>query len=191
MSKHLTAALLVLALTLTGCAPNPSSRVIATPTSTVRAAVTVQAARPTATAPPTPRPPPRIGETDEISTQGGTIDVEVTVHGVRDQVRSTNQFNVPKGRYVVLDYEIKNDASEIWDVSEYDFVLQTADGYVYHEANHAGLPDPELSSAHLGQGQRVRGFVAYDVPVDAVLQSAIYQPAGVKQFVVADLAAGQ
>lgn len=197
MGKRLTAAAAICGLALTACGPNLSSTIVATPTSPAASGT----ARPGAFAqipsstpkPPTPAPTPErspIGTTHELTSDAG-LKIEVTVHALRDQVRSTNQFNAPQGRYVVLDWEVTNEGAKDATVSAYDFKLQTADGYLFTEANHAGLPQPEIASTTLGQGQNVRGFVAYDVPIDAALKSAIYQPSGQRQFVIADLTQGQ
>jgi len=130
--------------------------------------------------------PPRAGQPVAVTTDAGER-LTVTVNAVVDPAQSANKYNQPKGRFVTIDWTLRNDGPIGHSVSTFAFELQTSDGRVYKRGLSAGLPEPELISGTVGQGQVVRGYVSYDVPVGSTLQSAIYQPLGNRQFVIADL----
>jgi hypothetical protein len=131
--------------------------------------------------------PARAGQPMAITTEAGE-HLTVTVNAIIDPAQSTNKYNQPKGRFVVIDWTLRNDGSIGHVVSIYEFKLQTADGFLYDRGMSAGLPQPDVISGTVAEGQTVRGYVSYDVPAGAVLKSAIYQPLGNRQFVIADLA---
>lgn len=144
---------------------------------------------PTPTPSPTPAPPPggRLGVASLFGTPDGSTKVAVTVNAITDPAISSNQFNAPKGRWVVVDWTVTNRGAKNLDVNPLDFKLQTADGFLYSEGNSAGLPEPALDLGTLAPGDTVRGFVAYDVALGARVQKLIYQPGLSKQLTVVDL----
>ena len=138
--------------------------------------------------PPAPAAPAvkRVGETTILTTPSG-LRLAITAHDVTDPAQSSNRFNAPDGRYVVVDWSIKNEGVVDFDPGYGDFKIQTADGFVVQRGNHAGHRAPQLDTAKLAPGQQVRGFLAYDVPAGQVLKALIYQPSGGRQFVIAEL----
>lgn len=148
---------------------------------------------PAASAPPAaPQPPPAasssfggVGQTTLVTGQGARF--VVSVHAVTDPARSTNQFNTAKGRWVLVDYSVENIGSVEFSFSPLALKLQTADAYLIQRGNHAGLREPSLSSGDLAPGQKVRGFLAYDVPSDQRASGLIFQSGGSAQLMVARL----
>jgi hypothetical protein len=146
----------------------------------------------TATAvPPSPTPAPkRVGEpvlfTGTIS--GRPVRFSITLNAIRDPATSSNQFNRPSGRWVVLDWTIRNEGTENASFVGLDLKILTTEDFVIGRGNHAGHPEPQLDAfPTLGPGQAIRGFAAYDVPAAAGLKAAIYHPSGSPQFIVAEL----
>lgn len=154
----------------------------------------VESAAPAVPPVPAPAVPPaqpasgtkRIGETTILTGESG-VRIAVTVFSLKDNATSTNQFNKPDGRWVVTEWEIKNEGSTDFRVFRTSFKLQTTDGNLITPGNHAGHPEPDLDTNVLGPGQRSRGYLVYDVPQGKTLASLIYQPIGSRQFVIATL----
>jgi hypothetical protein len=157
-------------------------------TPTPRTAPTATSVPPATSAPaPTAAPAAkRIGDSTTLTSPAG-LRIVVTVFSVKDNAKSTNQFNTPKGRWVVTEWEVKNEGTTDAKLFRGDFKLQTADGSLVTYGNGAGHPEPELDTDTLGPGQRTRGYLAFDVPSGKGLAAAIYQPSGARQFVIADL----
>ena len=128
--------------------------------------------------------PPVVGQPVAVTTEAGE-KLTVTVNAIVDPAPSSFKYNQPKGRFVVLDWSIRNDGSIEHAVSPFAFQLQTADGFMYRFGISAGLPQPDMHSGSVGPGQSMRGYLAYDVPAGSTLKSAIYQPLGNRQFVIA------
>jgi len=128
----------------------------------------------------------RIGDTTVLTTPAG-LRLALTVNAVNDPVQSSNQFNKPNGRWVLVDWTIKNEGTIDFDPTFIDFKLQTADGFLITRGNSAGHRTPQLDTAKIAPGQLARGYLVYDVPAGQALKAAIFQPAGARQFVIADL----
>ena len=111
----------------------------------------------------------------------------LTVNSVADPVESTNSFNQPQRRFVLVDWTATNEGTVNFDPFRGNFKLQTADGFLVDPGNHAGHREPDLATGVLGPGQLVRGFLVYDVPAGQRIRAAIFQPTGGRQFVVAEL----
>lgn len=139
---------------------------------------------PTATSAQASAAPKRIGETTTLTSPSG-IRLLVTVHSVKDNVKSSNQFVKPEGRFVSVEWSIKNDGADNAQVSYTSLKLVTVDGFVIDGRPRAGLPGPDFEAGGVGPGQTVRGFVSYDVPKDQALKSAIFH--GARQIPIADL----
>jgi Domain of unknown function (DUF4352) len=144
---------------------------------------------PSPTLSPTPTPAPvakKIGSPVLVGSGDGSVKLEITVNSLKDPSPSTNQFNRPMGRFVLLDWTIRNVGTKETDLNPLYLKLQTTDGFLVQEANHAGQPEPSVPLSTLGPGQTVRGFESYDVAAGAVLKAAIFQPSGSPQIVIAD-----
>jgi hypothetical protein len=86
-----------------------------------------------------------------------------------------------------LNCSIKNEGTIDFDPGYGDFKIQTVDGFLVQRGNHAEHRTPQLDTAKLAPGQQARGFLVYDVPAGQALKSLLYQPAGGRQFVIAEL----
>lgn len=159
------------------------------PTGATDAPVASTRSAPTATPTlvPTPSAPSsRLGEPALLTSNSGTR-LLVTAHRVRDDVKSTNQFSKPEGRYVVVEWSVKNDGQANFDFRSSHLKLLTVDDFIIEREFVAGLPEPDLDSGVVGPGQTVRGFLPYDVPKDQKLKSAIFHGSGSPQILIADL----
>jgi hypothetical protein len=144
---------------------------------------------PTASAPPAPAPsaerPRRIGEATVLTAPSG-VRLLVTVNAVEDNARPGRYDRSAEGRYMVVDWTIKNDGGVDVSVNRLHFKLQTGDGFIVERALTT-IREPDLQTATIGPGQTVRGWLTYDVPKGATVAAAIYQPFGARQFVIAQL----
>ena len=138
------------------------------------------------TAPAATVPPP--GEGPEVGTAveaGGSI---YTVNGVQDPgPEPEDEFFGPEegNRWIVLD--ITQEASGGQDsAGPWDFKVQDEAGFLYDWT--FGEAEPEFPSIELADGQRVRGYLTFEVPEDAVLV-AVYADADFPQppVMIADL----
>ena len=67
------------------------------------------------------------------------------------------------------------------------FSVQDSDGYVYDRSGSADV-EPRFSSGDLNAGQRVRGWVTFEIPSSSTLVSVLVEPNRSSQMVViADL----
>lgn len=171
--------------------PNAAGDGFATAPRPEWAVAAIAAPPPAAPAPPAAPPPPPaasfpgVGQTTLVTGQGARF--VVSVHAVTDPARSTNQFNTPKGRWVLVDYSVENIGSIEFSFSPLALKLQTADAYLIQRGNHAGHREPSLASGDLAPGQKVRGFLVYDVPSDQRASGLIFQSGGSSQLMVARL----
>lgn len=137
---------------------------------------------------PTPAatvPPP--GEGPPIGTEveaGGSV---YTVNGVEDP-GPISDFNEPAEgyRYVTLDITQMAVGDED-SAGPWDFTVQDADGFLYEWTY--GAKQPEFSSIQLAPGQRIRGYLTFEVPEGAELV-AVYADADFPRppVIIADLA---
>lgn len=134
-----------------------------------------------------PTPVPKTGQGVVLTTPGG-LKLVVTANAVLDPSPSENQFNKPQGRWVVVDWTIRNDGQADQQVSASWLKIMTQSGYVVGSGNHAGHREPGFESGVLGPGQLRRGFLAYDTPPDQRVKSVFFQSPGNRQFVIAELA---
>jgi len=126
----------------------------------------------------------QIGDTTVLTTPSG-LRLAITVNAVDDNVRPGRYDSAPTGRYVAVDWTIKNEGNTEVDLNRLHFKLQTADGFVIQRTGE--VREPGLKTDTVGPGQIVRGWLTYDVPSGAKVVSAIYQPPGAQQFVIAEL----
>lgn len=127
----------------------------------------------------------RIGDTTTLTSPSG-LRILVTVNAIEDNAKPGRYDSPAQGRYVVVDWTLKNEGNEDLSVNRLDFKLQTSDGYIVERAD-AIVREPDLNTTTLGPGQLVRGWLTYDVPAGKNISSAIYQPGRTRQFVIAEV----
>jgi hypothetical protein len=133
--------------------------------------------------PPPCAPAPPAPNAVTVRDQSSTFAVAVL--GFQDPAIGTNQFNRPMGRFVVVDWSVTNTGTEDADLNVLRLVLRTTDQRIYRADNPAGVATPTLSVATLAPGETVRGYVVYDLPTDATIEAALYQPLGAGSVVIA------
>jgi len=110
----------------------------------------------------------------------------ITVMAAEDNVKPGRFDRPADGRYMVVDWLVKNEGTVAVDLNRLDFKLQTGEGYVLQRAS-AVVREPDLATAKIGAGQFMRGWLTYEVPNGARATFAIYQPSGTRQVIIADL----
>ncbi len=162
--------------------PTPDlAAMVATVTAQVEAEHAAAAA--TAQAQITPTPPP-IGTTVEA---GGSA---YTVHEVLDPAPE-GILGVDAGKRLVAVDVMQVGVDDGDSYNPLYFFLQDADGYVYNWSGSTSM-EPGFGYGELAAGQRVRGWLSFQVPSAAVLVSVLVQVefSGAK-VLIADLTAGQ
>jgi|GEM_PF-5186692 len=137
----------------------------------------------TPTAAPTAGPKPKLGQTTEVGA------AKYTVNAIQDNLPGSEFSKPPAGkRWLAIDVTIE--ATGEVSYNPYDFSLQDADAFVYEPTFVSGdAPAPDLSSGDLARGDRVRGWVFFEVPATAKLTSVRVTPDfGKPAAVIADLA---
>lgn len=138
------------------------------------------------------RGPEKIGETsknEEVAEQpkaqktkvynlGDQVKLEdkiVTIYSLANYVES-NEFLQPKykNRYVSVDVSVENDGTEAINVNPFDFILQDSNSYSYDNAPTTKKPNLTLTT--IQPGRKIRGFISYEVPKDALGFELIYTP---------------
>ena len=156
-------------------ADDDSDDAAATPT---RTTATVR----TPTAAPTSAVRPKLGETAQLEL------AKYTVNAVQDNVAGTEFFKPKAGmRWIAFDVTIE--AVKETTYNPFDFSVQDADAFVYDPAFvPVDSPSPDLSSGDLAVGERIRGWVFFEVPLNAKLNSVRVTPDfGKPATVIADL----
>lgn len=148
----------------------PGSGAVA-PAQTTAPTGTVAACTPPATSGPH-TPTPAACALYECCERNG---VSMAVLGV--STTDTSQFSRAEAgnTFLVLNVVIENVSSEeTVYYSPLYFQLRGADGTQYDAEVLA--PEPDLQSGHLDQGGRVRGNVAFEIPVDAAGLVTVFEP---------------
>ncbi len=114
--------------------------------------------------------------------RGGKI--RVTVHRLTDPARSSNQFNKPDGRWVLVEATVENIGTDSYSFNPLSLKLQTDESYSYTRGNHAGHSEPDLRLTTLGPGQKTRGYLAFDVPGSQRITALLFETYGSPQVVV-------
>jgi hypothetical protein len=143
---------------------------------------------PLAPPPPPPaaaQPPPRVAAAPGRYSDDRGVVLDISVGSLRDGVTSSNQFNRPRGRWAVLNWQVRNEGTSSFTVNPLYLQLQTQDDSLFEKGNHAGLPEPSFPLVTLGPGQSVRGYVAYDLPRGQRVKAAVFQRYGSPLFTVA------
>lgn len=161
-------------------AASPSVAATDTPKATVQ-----PTAVPTATVLPSPtkNPRPKVGDTTEAKGS------KYIVNEVRDPVVPTNQFSKPAAgmRWLAIDVTQEGTAPGGDDYNPFYFSIQDDKAFVYQRGGLGG-PEPRLSSGKLAAGQKVRGWVTFEIPADAKVISIMTQPEAIGgTIVIADL----
>jgi hypothetical protein len=95
-------------------------------------------------------------------------------------------------RYVALTVAFDNVGTQPFDADPYDVVLRDANGFVYGLSSVYRVEPvvPDLQSQTMAPGNRISGFIGFEVPADAVIEEVAYQPQSDRRVVIADLAGG-
>ena len=121
---------------------------------------------------------------------GSTVQFEgssYSVHEVRDPV-PPGYSGVDEGnRFVAVDVT-QNGIEDGANFSLSNFSVQDADGYVYDLDVSADI-NPKFGYGSLAAGQRVRGWIAFQIPEDAMLVRVLVEGAGFRgqSITIADL----
>ena len=169
---------------------------VAADEATVTAAVeaTIQAkATPAPAPPPSPTPTSSPAATTPIFI-GTTVEAggsAYTVHEVLDPAPE-GRFGVDAGKRLVAVDVTQVGVDDGDSYNPLYFSLQDADGYVYNWRSGSTSMEPGFGYGELAAGQRVRGWLSFQVPARAVLvvvlaQAEVFGP----KVVIADLTAGQ
>lgn len=151
------------------------------PTNTPAPPTATPSPRPTATA--TPNPKPKIGVTTE--SKGS----KYTVNAVELNVVPVGSSKPPAGkRWVAVDVTQEGVTADDSFNSFYFFIQDKAD-YVYDGTFAFGAgKEPTFNSGKLSPGQKVRGWLIFEVPTDAVVISVLAQPEPIGgTIIIADL----
>ena len=137
----------------------------------------------------------RITPTPTLILIGTTVEAGGSAYTVNEVLDPAPEgyFGVDAGkRLVAVDItQVGIDDGDSY--SPLDFFLQDADGYVYEWSGSGNTNvEPRLSYGELAAGQRVRGWVGFQVPARAVLVAVLAKVEfSSPNVVIADLTAGQ
>lgn len=118
----------------------------------------------------TTSPPPensegkgRPGDTATI-TEGGERVGTVRVITVKSYPRGFSDYDRPKnGQYLSVDITVEA-ISEGFDINPFDFFVRTPDGRRFDPTVAYEAPEPSLDYSELNPGEKIRGYVTFDVP---------------------------
>lgn len=131
----------------------------------------------------TPSVKPKVGQTVTIG------DAKYTVNAVRDNLPGTT-YSTPEAGMRWVAFDVTIEAVKPVNYNPFNFTLQDASAYVYDRGFVSGGPQPELSSGDLSAGEKVRGWIPFEVPADAKLTTLrVSLDFGKPVAVIADLAA--
>ena len=132
---------------------------------------------------PTPGVKPKVGQAVTVG------DAKYTVNEVRDNLPG-DRFSTPEAGKRWLAFDITIEALKQTDYNPFDFTVQDANAFVYEHTFVFGGPEPDLQSGDLASGERVRGWIAFEVPAEAKLSTIrVEEDFGKPVVVIADLAA--
>jgi hypothetical protein len=126
------------------------------------------------------------------SPEGATADVSVTL---TDPATEFDPSSPPEAgmRYVNLMAAFENTGDRRFIADPYQLVLQDANGvliYPSYVPRAYDAPIPDLEAHTMAPGDRISGFVGYNVPERATIASVDYVPTYNQRIVVADLLGG-
>ncbi|MCA1667637.1 MAG: DUF4352 domain-containing protein [Thermomicrobia bacterium] len=116
----------------------------------------------------------------KVAVQG----MAVTVNEVRDPAPPTD-FSKPKdgNRFVAVDVTIENTDTKPASYNALYATVKDTDGRQY-DATFTDVVNPALSAGDNSPGDKIRGWVVFEVPVGAKMATFKYEPLGGKQVVV-------
>ena len=101
----------------------------------------------------------------------------VTVNVVRDPAQSDSSYSTPKAgnRYVAFDITVENTGTKQLSYNKFECSIKTTDDRRYDVASgvRAGMPD--LGSGTNQPGERTRGWVVFEIPQGAKIESFSYR----------------
>lgn len=80
-------------------------------------------------------------------------------------------------RFVAFDVTLENLGAEVHEVPEidgYEFILTDADAYAYSRNYISGVPEPGLASLPIEPGEKLRGWIWFEIGAAAALSSLQY-----------------
>ncbi|MFN7160572.1 MAG: DUF4352 domain-containing protein [Candidatus Gracilibacteria bacterium] len=111
-------------------------------------------------------------KTISLNSAGTLNGVTLTVSSVADY--SSSLFKADAGKkYVIADVRISNNSGKTISYNAYNFTLYDKDSYAYQMA--VTDKTPLLSSGELENTRETRGYVAFEVPIDATLKDLKYE----------------
>lgn len=132
-------------------------------------------AAPTETEEPTEEPTPEQAEAylGDFVNGGG---IELAAYQVEDPTEPGSFYEKGEGmRLVAVEVELANVAIDPFTVNALDFVLQDEDGFTY-QPELGGRDGGQISLVTLEPGERVRGWIAFELPEAAALRAVRYNP---------------
>ena len=183
-NKNATATPGTAATAVASVASNPTTAVTqsaastAAPTTAATASATKPAATATSAAVATTPARAKIGE--KVAVQGMTV----TVTEVRDPAPPT-QVSKPKegNHFVAVDMTIENTDTKPTSYNALYATVKDSEGRQYQNT-FTDVVNPALSAGNNSPGDKIRGWVVFEVPVSAKLATFKYEPLGCKQVVV-------
>jgi hypothetical protein len=157
-------------------APAPTSEpaaVAAQPTATPQPVATATPVPPTATPePPTATPePPAMAQIGDRVEAGG---IALTVNSAQTMASFDFMTAAEGNTYLVVDVLLETTDRDMAPYNPLYFSVKDSDGFEHTNALIA--PDPSLKSGELARGDRVRGNVAFEVPLGATGLVLTYEP---------------
>ena len=91
-------------------------------------------------------------------------DYIITVNKAENPYVESSIYSQPDSgnKYVAVEVTYENETNDSISYNVYDWLLSDSDGYTYDQA--WGSKEPDLSSGDLNPGEKVRGWVTFEVP---------------------------
>lgn len=113
----------------------------------------------------------------EVGTTLENDQVAVTVNSYNPTYTDPNEFITPDPgfHFEVVEVTIENkQAADTWSYNPFDFEIADSEGFRY-EASFSSL-EPELPSGELRPGDKVRGFITFQVSDGVTGKRLLYSP---------------
>lgn len=112
----------------------------------------------------------KIGDRIEIG------DYIITVNGTENPYIESKTYSQPDSgnKYIAVEVTYENETKDSISYNVYDWLLSDSDGYTYDQA--WGSKEPNLSSGDLNPGEKVRGWVTFEVPETSTQYSIKFTP---------------
>jgi hypothetical protein len=166
--KHpiLTGILLLVIIGIIGASTNSGTKKVGT-------TGTTQTISNEATQPTTPEAPPtktyKMG--DLVDLNGKTMAVNAVA-----PYTSGNQFIAPKSgnKFVTVDITLQNNSKDPYTYNVLEFKLHDNQDYGYDMA--VSDKEPTLSTGTIQPGEKTRGFITFEIPVNNTPAKLVYTP---------------